>query len=55
MKVVNKKEERVKILIGKNIRGESNLKKPFKSIIIYETNVDEVFNKISKCLESADE
>ena len=52
MRVINKEDVRVKILIGENKYGKSNLKKPIKSILVLDTTVDEVFNKISKCLES---
>ena len=52
MRIIKKGEERVKVLIGKNKHGDSNLQKPVKSIIIFDTNVDEVFNKITKFLEN---
>jgi hypothetical protein len=52
MKVVNKKEERVRVLVGKNVYGHGGIEKPIKVITLVDTTVDEVFDKITKCLES---
>lgn len=57
MKVVSIKREKidtVKVIVGSSVTGSTNIKRPTKSITLKETTVDEVFDKISKCLESED-
>ena len=55
MKIIKKSEERVKILIGKNKYGRSNLESPVKTILVYESSVEEVFDKVNKSLECENE
>jgi hypothetical protein len=55
MKIIKKSEERVKILIGKNKQGECNLERPVKTILVYDSSVQEVFDKVIKSIECENE
>jgi len=51
LKQINNKEQ-VLILIGKKIKGSSNLHKPIKSIILIDAEVLDVHKKIEEFLEN---
>ena len=51
LKQINNKEQ-VLILIGKKIKGSSNLHKPIKSIVLVDAEVLDVHKKIEEFLEN---
>ena len=48
---INNKKQII-ILIGKKVRGSSNLHKPIKSIVVVDAEVNEVYEKIKEMIEN---
>lgn len=55
MEVVNRKEKRVKIIIGQHESGDSSVRKPIKSIILRKASVQEVYDLVIKALGDVDD
>ena len=52
MEVIKKdfKEKRIKIILGKNIKGKANFQSPTKTIFVRDATLNEVYNKILEVL-----
>lgn len=55
MRVMKKEGVYVKILIGMSKKSHSNIYKPIKSIIVLDSSVQEVYDKLIKILEEKDD
>ncbi len=53
MKLIEKdKRDKVRVVVGKAVHGKSGVSKPTKTILISDSNVEEVYEKIKEGLKN---